>query len=91
MDIVPVDEVPHRAGRPGLSAPARPVSLPWRPVRVFKLTPCENKQANIVQCLQEEQLESITFAQFREWAHGPEGEQKDDGYVYLSQFLSHHL
>jgi len=49
---------------------------------VLKLTPCWNKQANIVQCLQEEQLESITFAQFREWAHGPEGEQKDIGYVF---------
>jgi len=45
-------------------------------VRKMDIVPVD--EANIVQCLQEEQLESITFAQFREWCHGPGGEQQDE-------------
>ena len=40
--------------------------------------PRVHAQANIVRNLQAGQMESITFAQFRDWCHGPEGEQKDD-------------
>jgi hypothetical protein len=35
-------------------------------------------QTNIVQRLQERQLECITFPQFRDWCHGPDGEQREE-------------
>lgn len=79
MDIVPVDEV-YEVVRRGNSPSPSVLPLPALWIRLSDLT-CPHTQANIVQCLQEEQLESITFAQFRDWAHGPEGEQKDEGCV----------
>ena len=79
MDIVPVDEV-YQVVRRGKAPSPDLLLLPALWIRLFDLT-CPDTQANIVQCLQEEQLESITFAQFRDWAHGPEGEQKDEGCV----------
>merc|ERR1719199_54741 len=44
-------------------------------VRKMDVVPVD--EANIVRNLQEGSLDAISFAQFREWCHGPEGEQKD--------------
>lgn len=85
MDIVPVDEVCALSleKAKGLCTDVA-LCAPFKWQRTYHA----EKQANIVRCLQEEQLESITFAQFRDWAHGPEGEQKDDGCVFCSIFSS---
>ena len=45
-------------------------------VRKMDIVPVD--EANIVAQLQAGQVESINFAQFRDWCHGPDGEQKDD-------------